>query len=108
MAEGRTLDELVDDVFARSIGHESAHAVIQHLCNHFGLAQADAELALDRTYGGVVRAATGNLANCPAKDKDPVAWISFHKSMKRPEVIGVICPQFPHAPRQSWWRRLLS
>lgn len=72
--------------------------MVQHLSDEFRLTPADAELALDRTYGGVVRAATGKIANCPAKDKDPIAWVSFQKCLKQPDLIATIYPQSAKPP----------
>lgn len=105
---GRSLDELVDYVLQSTIRRETQTKMIQYLTEEFGLTQGDAALALDRTYGGVVRAATGQRKNCPAKEKDPLAWLSFHRCLKQPELIGAIYPQFAKPTRRSWWRRLLK
>jgi hypothetical protein len=53
-----------------------------------------AHLACDRIYGGLVRAATGNVANCPDKQKDPLAWISFHRCLNDPSIIVAIRPEW--------------
>ena len=37
----------------------------------------DADLVLDRALGGIVRALTGNMQNCPDQSKDPIAWRTF-------------------------------
>jgi len=105
---GHNLEELVDYVLETSIRSESTAAMAQHLSEEFGLSPADAELARDRVYGGVVRAASRQKANRPAKDKDPLAWISYNKCLKRPELIAAIYPQFPKPQPKPWWRRLLS
>jgi hypothetical protein len=55
---------------------------------------ADAALARDRAYGGIVRAATGNSRNCPQRDKHPIAWESFQRARRDPSIIGRIYPQF--------------
>ncbi|HLX84227.1 MAG TPA: hypothetical protein VKR59_10030 [Terriglobales bacterium] len=104
---GHTLDEVVDYVLEGTIRRDSAVIMIQHLKAAFGLSQSDAELALDRVCGGVVRAATGRATNCPAEDKDPLAFVSYQKCLKKPALITAIYPQFAKS-RKPWWRRLLS
>ncbi len=53
----------------------------------------DAEFALDRVLGGIVRAATKNPANCPDIAKDPVAWASYQLAISKPEIIRAIRPE---------------
>ena len=106
--DGRSLEEVVDFVLESTIRRDRPTTIVQNLSERFGLAQADAELALDRACGGVVRAATGRADNCPARDKDPVAWVSYQECIKRPDLIAAIHPKFAKPPRKPWWRRLLS
>ena len=108
LGNGHSLEELVEYVLQSTPRSDAKAATAEHLSQKFGLSAVDAELALDRVYGGVLRAATGQTANCPAKDKDPVAWVSFHKCLKQPELIAAIYPQFAKPQRKPWWRRLLS
>src|SRR5215510_7225640 len=89
---GRSLDDVVDYCLQATIRKETTEKMFQHLTTEFGLTQRDAELALDRTCGGVVRAATGPQDNCPAREKDPMAWLSFQRCLKQPELIGAIYP----------------
>jgi|SRR5580765_1164444 hypothetical protein len=91
---GRSLDDIVDCVLQAKIRQETPSNTVHHLIAEFGLTQSDAELALDRTYGGVVRAATGRLDNSPQKEKDPMAWTSFQRCLKQPELVAAIYPQF--------------
>lgn len=115
---GRSLDDIVDYVLRATIRRETPDNMVRHLVEEFGLTQSDAELAWDRTCGGVVRAATGHQENCPSKDKEPLAWLSFQRCLKQPELIGAIYPKYGteesvprvHArPTQKpWWRRLFS
>ena len=105
---GRALNDIVDYVLQAKIRHETPSNMARHLVDEFGLTQSDAELALDRTCGGVVRAATGHRGNCPPKDKDPLAWLSFQRCLKQPELIGAIYPQFARSAQKAWWRRLFS
>lgn len=107
LAQGRTVEELVEYIIDAAIRHDATTDVTNRLMSHFGLSQPDAELAVDRTMGGVVRAATGRADNCPNNEKDPVAWASYHKCLKRPELILRLYPNFKRTKR-PWWRRLLS
>lgn len=108
VAAGRSLEKLVDYVLECTIRRDTPTTIVQQLTEKFGLTQADAELALDRVCGGVVRAATGRADNCPTKDKDPVAWLSYQKCMEQPDLIAAIYPKFAKPFRKPWWRRLLS
>jgi len=108
VGDGHSLEELVDYVLQSTVHGQTKAAMVEHLSEAFRLSPVDAELALDRAYGGVVRAATGQAANRPNKDKDPVAWISFQRCSKQPELIAAIYPQFAQPPRRPWWRRWLS
>jgi hypothetical protein len=91
---GRSVDDIVDYVLQATIRRETPSNMVRHLSTEFGLTQGDAELALDRTCAGVVRAATGRRDNCPPKEKDPMAWLSFQRCLKQPELIGALYPQF--------------
>ena len=90
----RSLDDVVDYCLQATIRKEPPEKIVQHLMVEFGLSRSDAELALDRSCGGVVRAATGRQDNCPAREKDPMAWLSFQRCLKQPELIVAIYPQF--------------
>jgi hypothetical protein len=105
---GRSLDDIVDYVLQATIQRETPSNMVRHLTTEFGLTQGDAELALDRTCGGVVRAATGRRDNCPPKEKDPMAWLSFQRCLKQPELIGALYPQLARPSQKPWWRRLFS
>jgi hypothetical protein len=69
VAASRSLEELVEYILQSTVRRDAKATMLQHLSNEFGLNPADAELALDRAYGGVVRAATGQTANCPIRTK---------------------------------------
>ncbi|HMI53404.1 MAG TPA: hypothetical protein VK525_17960 [Candidatus Saccharimonadales bacterium] len=105
---GQSLEGIVDYVLQAAVQRETSSEVVQRLVTEFGLTHGDAELALDRTCGGVLRAATGRRNNCPSKDKDPMAWLSFQRCLNQPEVMGAIYPQFARPPKKIWWRRLFS
>ena len=108
VTDDRTLEQLVDYVLECTIRRDAPTTIVQNLSERFGLTQADAELALDRACGGVVRAATGRAENSPAKDKDPVALFSYQACTKQPDLIAAIDPKFAKPTREPWWRRLFS
>ncbi len=87
LAQGRSVEELVNHVIDAAIRKDETTAVTSSVMSDFGLSQPDAELAVDRALCGVVRAATGRADNCPNKEKDPVAWTSYQKCLKHPELI---------------------
>ena len=94
VAPGRTLDELVEFVLQAEARKVASASTVAELVTQFGLSQDDAELAWDRSLGGLVRAATGNPANCPDEQNDPVAWISYHRSLREPALIAAIRPRY--------------
>jgi len=81
LPDGRTPEELVDYVFAAIEEGRVHEALINDLCAEFQLSTEDAELVVDRVCGGIARAATGNHANCPDRNKDPLAWLSFQRAI---------------------------
>ena len=95
LTDDLSLEKLVDYVFESTIRRDPPPTIVQNLSERFGLIQADAELALDRACGGAVRAATGRADNCPAKDKDPVAWFSYQKCINNPTSSQQSIPSLP-------------
>lgn len=89
---GRVVTELVDVVLRSALRAESAQEIDRLLAAEFGLSADDAELARDRCFGGLVRAATRNPLNCPKRDKDPVAWESFQRGTRDPSLVASIYP----------------
>jgi hypothetical protein len=87
-----TLEDLVEFVLQAEVQKVPFEATVAALTAKFGLSREDAELAWDRALGGLVRAATGNPANCPSKEKDPVAWISYQRGLRDPALIAAIRP----------------
>lgn len=57
-----------------------------------GLSDEDAALACDRTFGGVVRAATHNPANQPSEVKDPLAFASYRRCVEDPSIMSAVRP----------------
>ena len=89
-----TLSELVDFVLDAESRKVPSPDTVSNIAAGFGLSEDDAALAWDRALGGLVRAATGNSVNCPDKDKDPVAWISYQRCLLEPALIAAIRPQY--------------
>lgn len=85
---GRGYDELVDFIIRGLLAVTDHEVLAQAVSVEFGLSLEDAELALERTCGGLVRAATKNRANQPERAKDPVAWESFQRGTDNPSIIG--------------------
>ena len=94
LQEGQTLEELVEHVIQATLQRESVSSIEHGLMTRFKLSEDDADLARDRTLGGIVQAATKNPENCPSQEKDPVAWTSFHRAIREPSIIGAIYPKY--------------
>ena len=73
---GRKVDDVVDLVLACRREQRTHTATIAELTT-FGLSPDDADVAVDRVCGGLVRAGTGNSANKPSRKKDPLAFVSY-------------------------------
>jgi hypothetical protein len=86
-----TVEMVVDLILQREAANVH-YDVTQAELVAMGLLEEDAQLAHDRALGGLVRAATGNLQNEPSAEKDPVAWVSFHRCSRAPALIAAIRP----------------
>jgi hypothetical protein len=80
---GCNVEDLVNHVLVANKEGRQHEVVVAELGEQFGLSVEDAELAMDRVCGGVVRALSGNRANCPDRMKDPIAWASFQRAMAK-------------------------
>lgn len=105
------LGEVVELVISSGRAKTPAAATQRALIETFGLTADDAALAWDRVHGGIVRAATGNVANRPDRSKDPLAWTSFQLASGDPSIIAALYPQYatradaqPDSERKPWWR----
>jgi len=94
LRRGRTAAEVVDLALDAARRDLSAEEIVAALVREFGLSDDDARLAWDRTCGGLVRAASRNPGNCPAREKDPLAWESFQRGVRDPSVIARVYPEF--------------
>ena len=89
----RTEAQVVDFVLARAEAGTAGDALVVAVRDEFQVTGGDAELAVDRTYGGLVRAFTRNPANRPDRSIDPLAWISFGRATSDPSIIARLLPQ---------------
>ena len=78
---GRTVEELVDDIMAAIRQGRVHDQVVAQARTQFGLSSDDAELAVDRVCGGMFRAQLGSPDNCPNRANDPIAWLSFQRTI---------------------------
>jgi hypothetical protein len=88
----RTEDEVVDFVLMRSQSGTVGQPLLTELQAEFLITSDDAELAVDRIYGGVLRAGTRNSANRPERIQDPLAWISYGRAVDDPSIISKLFP----------------
>jgi len=77
----RSVEELVDYILLATEQSRQNETVIADLGAEFGLSKEDAELSIDRVRGGIARARTRSQANCPDRLKDPIAWVSFQRTL---------------------------
>jgi hypothetical protein len=94
MPPGVTVDQIVDMVIKAGRAHVDVEVAESQLIETFGLSSDDAALVRDRVYGGIVRAATRQAANCPDKVKDPFAWTSFQLATNDTTIIRDIYPKY--------------
>jgi hypothetical protein len=94
LAPHHSFEDVVDFILRAEVRHVDSESIMNELVMRYGLSDEDAGLAWDRTLGGLTRAATGNPANCPVREKDPVAWTSYQKCSADPALIAVIRPQY--------------
>ncbi len=107
---GLATEQVVDVVLARELACVE-YAQIHSELIALGLSSDDAELAHDRVLGGLVRAGTVSPENEPRRSQDPIAWVSYHRGKREPELFRIVqrrIPQFVPAssPRPRWrfWR----
>ena len=91
---GRTAAEVVELVLQAALRGTPDHETEKLLAAEFLLSAEDAALSRERSFGGLVRAATRNPDNCPVQDKDPLAWESFQRGSRDPSLVARIYPQF--------------
>jgi hypothetical protein len=110
LPSGVTLDEVVEVVLRSEALKKPYEGIVAELVE-LGLSENDAQLAHDRSLGGLVRAATSSPATAEWQDKDPVAWTSYQRCLREPELIAAVRPQYARSPRPTqpfrtrrWWQ----
>jgi hypothetical protein len=91
---GRTAEELADHVIRTALAGWPDDVTERDLIATFGLSAEEPARARERTFGGIVRAATRNETNCPSREKDPIAWASFQLATREPSNIAAIDPKW--------------
>ncbi|MBK8898837.1 MAG: hypothetical protein IPN66_16875 [Candidatus Competibacteraceae bacterium] len=92
LPSGLTIEMIVDLVLSAGIAHTPDDDTERKLVQ-LGLSEDDAALARDRSYGGIVRAALNNPANCPSREKDPIAWASYQRASQDPTIFPKVYPE---------------
>jgi hypothetical protein len=105
LPRSESVEAIVDYVLEALRRGDSPPLILDRLVTDFDLSSEDAALAIDRVCGGVVRAATGSRNSRPSKKNDPMAWISFERCLKTPELVPAIYPKFEAPNLKRWWRR---
>lgn len=77
VSDKRELSAIVESVLQKLLDHRPNDQCIEELIADHQISHDDAELAMDRIQGGVIRALTGNPANRPDRIKDHLAWLAF-------------------------------
>ena len=91
---GRKVDDVVEVVLACR-RDRVAHATTIAELTRFGLSDEDAEVAVDRVCGGLVRASTGDRSNKPSRKKDPLAYASYRRALADPSLTRLTDPPEP-------------
>ena len=77
---GGTVEDVVELVLTcrrQPLGYDTTVAQLKA----FGLSNEDAEVAIERVQGGLVRAATSDPGNEPDPAMDPLAYASYHRAL---------------------------
>lgn len=90
---GVTYERIVQFVIASGLAKDEPEETDLRLVRELGLTPDDACLARDRVYGGLVRASTGNSANCPDRNKDPLAYMSYQLAMEDASLVQALYPE---------------
>ncbi|MET1255316.1 hypothetical protein [Aliikangiella maris] len=88
--EGKTEEQLTFALMDSLRKSDSYESMIRMCVSDYGLVEDDADLAIDRVQGGIVRALTGLIDNRPDATKDPLAHCSFNEVWKT-------------LPKKHWW-----
>lgn len=82
-----TVGELVDFIIETGLAGADPQQTCGEIQARFRISPEDAELAMDRTYGGIVRAKTKNPLNRPDPETDPIAFESYERARRDETII---------------------
>jgi len=106
LPEGCNVDDIVDVVLACGRARRGFSVTFAEL-TALGVSDDDASFAINRVYGGLNRARTGNRANEPRHATDPIAYASFHRAVRDHSVLTVldkVLSEGAHKRRRGrWW-----
>lgn len=100
LPERTSLHDVVSEVIDRGRQGWEPDRVRQALVD-LGLSAGDADLAWDRTHGGIVRAGSGARDNRPDRHHDPIAWTAYELAVADRSIIRDLHP--PDHPPRPWW-----
>lgn len=75
-----TVVELVDFIIKAGLAGVDPQQTFDEIQTQFRISPEDAELAMDRSYGGIARAKTKNPLNRPDPEADPIAFASYERA----------------------------
>ena len=93
LPEGLTEEKIVDLVIESGLDY-CPDDITEDKLVRLGLSEDEAALARDRVYGGIFRAMTKINSNRPDRYKDPLAWISYNRTIKDYSIAERIYPQY--------------
>ncbi len=80
LPEDVTFEEVADLIISMKKQDSTREMIESCLIEAFALTPYDAALAWDSVSGGMVRASTRRLDNCPDRANDTLAWIAFQRA----------------------------
>jgi hypothetical protein len=85
-----TIVELVDFIIRATLSRDATAQIRDAIQTRFQISSEDADLALDRTFGGIVRASTENPRNRPDPETDPIAFESYERARRDQTIIRLV------------------
>lgn len=87
-----TIVELVDFIISAGLAGTSTEMTRAEIQTRFRIAPEAADLAMDRTYGGIVRAKTKNPRNQPDRETDPIAYEGYERARSDETILQRLLP----------------
>lgn len=105
-----TINDVVDVVLRSESDRVPLERIVAELVSS-GLSEEDAHVAHDRALGGLMRGATRSAGNAPSREKDPVAWASYQRCSREPDLVktirsrqSAVSTDAATAHRSAWWQ----